>query len=96
MATLTTSTFAKYSLNLIEELSGSILTDYQKMYIQNKICEIAESKLALTADPKDYASYIQQEAYLAGQLAALSWMLATSEEALKLRFEEAKNDILNH
>ena len=79
MATVdNTSNFARFILSSQEQLMGSIYTYEQKLIIQNKLSEIADSKLALTVDPNNYAAYVQQEAYLAGQISILRYLLDCS------------------
>ena len=57
---------------------GSIYTWEQKMFLQNKIAEIAEQKLNAVPDPNNYAVFIQQDSYLAGQIAVLKYLLDCS------------------
>jgi len=85
-----TSTFARFKLSEQETLVGSVLTYEQKLVIQNKLSEIADSKLALTVDPNNYAAYIQQESYLAGQLGILRYILDCSLASEQVLLDDAK------
>lgn len=72
------SSFTSYVLTEQEQLSGSMLSYEQKLFIQNQIGGIAEQKLALIPTPNDYQNFIQQEAFLSGQLAILKYLLDSS------------------
>lgn len=79
------SSFATFKLSQQEELMGSIYTYEQKMFIQNKIAEVAEQKLSLIVDPINYTVFLQQEAFCAGQISILRYLLdcsLTSEQVL--------------
>ena len=81
----TSSSYVKFTLSEHEQLMGSILTYEQKMFIQNKISDIAEQMLGLVLDPNSYTVSIQQHAYLSGQLTILKHLLdcsTTSEQVL--------------
>lgn len=79
MAHITTNSFSSYILTDEERLHGALLTLTQKQLIQNEIATIAEEKLALEVDPNNVMPFIQAEAGLAGQMAALKWLLDLSE-----------------
>lgn len=70
--------FSSYELTEQEQLSGTILTFEQKMVLQNQLSMISSEKLALIANPNNYSEYIQQEAYKAGQITAIQYMLDCS------------------
>lgn len=85
MSDLTVSTFSKYALSESDQIIGSTLTTLQKHFVQNQVCTIAEQRVALEVDPNNYAAFIQQDAFLKGQLAAFKYMLDSSiasEEAV--------------
>lgn len=90
MTTQISSTFTRYSLTDQESLSGSILHLEQKLVIQNFISEIAEQKLALIPDPNNYPAFIQQEAHMAGQIAAYKYLLDSSLASEQILLENAK------
>lgn len=85
MSHLTLSTFASFHQSENEVLAGSSFTTDNKQFLQNLICLTAESIIALEPDPNNYPAFIQQEAFLKGQLSAYKYLLdasAASEEAL--------------
>jgi uncharacterized protein involved in exopolysaccharide biosynthesis len=75
------SSFTCYEFTHEEMQRGPILDNIQKAIIQNKIANAAERKLALQFTPNDILAYTQQEASLAGEIAALRGMIFDSEEA---------------
>lgn len=78
------SPFQAIPLSPSDASNGQILNGLQKAVIQNKRVEIATQKLTLPFTPNDVLSYTQQEAYLAGQLDILQYLLdasTASEEA---------------
>lgn len=78
MAHLKLNSFTSWHLDSQEMEQGSMLTVTQKQVIQTRLADIAEEKLALTLDPNNTLAYIQAESNLAGQLAALNWLLDIS------------------
>jgi len=84
MAHLIPNTFSSYQLTDLEELQGQILTVNQKQVIQNRLSIVAEEKLLLVFDPEHAKHFIQQEASLAGQIAALSYILELSDASEQL------------
>jgi hypothetical protein len=70
--------FSSFELTESEQLAGTILTYEQKLVLQNQLAMISAEKLALAADPNNYAAYIQQEAYKAGQIAQIQYQLDCS------------------
>ena len=83
MSQLTESTFAKYEQSEQEQLAGTALTYDQKHFIQNQLCMIAEERIALQPDPVNYPAFIQQEAFLKGQMSAYKYLLDCSTESEK-------------
>lgn len=79
MSTVISSAFTRYAQTNQEQLAGSVLSGDQKQYIQNQLATIAEQRLALVPDPINYAVFIQDEAFLKGQMAAYQYMLDSSE-----------------
>lgn len=85
MAVQAQTTFSSFTLTEQEQLAGSCLTLEQKLFLQNALALAAEEKLSLVPDAASYSSFIQQEAHLAGQIAAYRYLLdcsTASEEAL--------------
>lgn len=92
MSDLTVSTFSKYALSESDSVIGSTLTTLTKQFIQNQICFIAESKLALEVDPNNYPAFIQQEAYLKGQMDGLKFLLDSSSASEQIVLDAARNN----
>jgi len=78
MAQPAINSFSSYILTTAEEQQGMQLNHEQKMVIQNRLCQIAEAKLALTFDPANVQRFLQEEAELQGQIGILKWLLASS------------------
>lgn len=70
--------FSSFELSQQEQLAGTILTYEQKLVLQNQLAMISAEKLALTANPHSYTEFIQQEAYKAGQIAMIQYILDCS------------------
>ncbi len=78
--------FNKYEMTDEEASRGAILTLSNQAVIQNLIAEKAEAKLSLQLDPQNFNAYIQEEAYLKGQIEILQFLLnmsAYAENTLK-------------
>lgn len=75
------NTFTTYALSADELKAGQILTSLNVSVLQNQRAQIAEEKLALKFTPNDVQSYLQQEAYLSGQLDLINYILAAHEES---------------
>lgn len=71
--------FNRYQLTEGEQVAGATLTSANLAVIQNLIADTSEEKIALVCDPKEFNSYIQQEAYLAGQLKILRYLVDLHE-----------------
>jgi len=82
MSHLIPNLLSSYFLSPEEEEEGSKLTVTQTQVIQNQIAELTQQKLLLTPDTTNIQNYIQEEAYLRGQIDSLNYLL-TSSEALK-------------
>jgi hypothetical protein len=82
MAALSTaSAFQSWVLSPQEELQGKIYTITQKQVIQNRITQLAHTRLNLAYDPINPMSFLQQDADLRGQILALSSLLDESAMA---------------
>lgn len=68
--------FNRYELSNDEHRAGQALTLSNSAVIQNLIAEKAEAKIGLVLDTKDINSYMQNEAYLRGQIDILNYLLA--------------------
>lgn len=83
MATIDLTTLTRFNLTEEERISGSILTIQQQQVIQNQIAQVAEERLALSFDPLNPVKFAQQDAELKGQIGALKYLLAVSDESVK-------------
>lgn len=84
MAFLIPNDFSQWQLSESEEKEGAKLTITQKQFIQNQIAAAAQSKLNLTFDTTNPQAFIQEEAFIAGQISAMKYLLdcsATAEES---------------
>lgn len=90
MSHLKLSTFAAFEQSEHEVLAGSSFTTDNKQFLQNLICLTAESIIALEPDPNNYPAFIQQEAFLKGQLSAYKYLLDASEASEAALLEIAK------
>ena len=77
------STFTKYELTKSEQQSGSIFNDSQLAVLHNMRTDYAEQKLNLVFNPSNPIDFAQQEAFLAGQIQLLGYLIDTSAESQK-------------
>lgn len=61
-----------------DRLQYSILSPTQQLLIKDDIAEIGTQLLALTLDPQNPSDFMQQNAFLKGQLDWLNYMLERS------------------
>lgn len=73
--------FNRYDMSAEEAKSGHLLTLSNKAVIQNLIAEKAEAKLSLQLDPLNINLYIQEEAYLKGQIEILNYLVNMADFA---------------
>lgn len=76
-----TSSFISYNLTEDEALFGSILSMGQKQCIQNQISNLAEQRITLEYTPDAPMKFVQQDAALQGQIVALKYLIALSDNA---------------
>jgi len=81
MATLIPNDFSSYNLTEEEAIQGSVFTTLQKQVIQNQLSNAAIEKNNLELDTNNPLQFAQQEASLAGQIAAFRFLLDTSAVA---------------
>lgn len=81
MAQLIPNEFSSYALTPEEELAGRLITQSQKMAIQNQIYELSMARLRLEYTPDHHQQYLQAEAENKGQIQALRFLLELSEDA---------------
>lgn len=72
-------TFTKYSLTPEELLTGQKLSNLQIAVLKNKEAEIAECILNLEFDTADHLKFVQNDAYLKGQLSLIKFLLDSNE-----------------
>ena len=73
--------FNRYEMTEEESQRGSLLTLSNQAVIQNLIAEKAEAKLSLQVDTQNLNAFIQEEAYLKGQIEILQFLLNMSAYA---------------
>jgi hypothetical protein len=78
MAKLIDNVFTSYELTDDEALHGSIYTTTQLNVLQSKLSEVATDKLNLEFDTSSPQIFIQQEAYLKGQLELIQYLIDSS------------------
>lgn len=92
MAQLNVGQFTSWNLSEQELFSGSILNYLQKQVIQNDLARIAEQILTLRFDPNNQNQFVQDDAFLKGQLALLRHMLDRSAEAENLATKQSSGE----
>lgn len=93
MSQIIANTFTAYQQTEEELLSAMSLSGEQKQFIQTQASRIAEERIALTPNPTNYAEFIQQEAYLKGQMEFARYLLDCSTDAEQRRLEAAQNAV---
>lgn len=86
MARIIPSAFTTYELTEDEKRSGAILSETQKQVLRNVQCEKVHSRLSLKFDLLNPGAFLQEEAYLKGQIELIQYLLDQSmfeEEAIK-------------
>jgi len=83
--------FISYKLSEKEELQGSVFTPEQKACLQNLLSRAALDKQALAPDPNNIQPFIQQEAFLKGQIELLEYILQQSDYAEEALLELSRN-----
>lgn len=81
MARLIESAFNSYELTAQEELQGRILSQYQKLRIQNLLAEKANLRINLLYNASDPSVFLQDEASLKGYISLLQFLLEDSKQA---------------
>lgn len=82
MSFLQPNLFSTYALTDSELREGSILTELQRQAIHTMRAQIAEQKMLLEGDISNPADHFIQDAYLKGQITALTTLLDLSEHYL--------------
>lgn len=95
MSYMIPSPFTFVHMDEMEKLSGYALTQVHEDVIQNDLAEIAQQLLTLSFDAEHPTKFLQEQAYLKGQLEMLQNMLARSKEAQKLLVDVAAAQAAN-
>lgn len=91
MSTPILSSFSQFSFSESEQLAATALSTETKQFIQTEYSKIAEQRLALNPDPNNYPAFIQEEAFLKGQMQFARWLLDCSAETEKILAAPAEN-----
>lgn len=91
MAIFRATSFTSYSLTNKEELAGQILTIDQKNYIQNQRAQIAEQILAQVFTPDKPLEFVQQDAFLKGQLSVYTTLIDASDQCERELVDLSRN-----
>lgn len=78
------SSFTKIALSDDDQILGQALSSNTVAVLQNMRAQIAEEKLHLTLDPVKTLEFVQQEAYLRGQLDIISHIINCSADVQKM------------
>jgi hypothetical protein len=81
MSTQITNTFTTFELSDKEALQSAIFTTLQLQNLQNQLANAAESRLALEFDANNPSDFLQQEAFLKGQIELLKFLIDGSAMA---------------
>ena len=77
-----TNIFTEYEMTQEEQQNGQIYSSNQLAVLKNLRALTAQQRLALAYDPIKHDEFIQNEAFLKGQLAILEVLISTHEETL--------------
>ena len=83
--------FTSYQLTEEEELLARTLSNLQEAAIRNELSVVATQKLNVVFDSTNPSSFGLQVAYLDGQIAALRWLLASSDAAKQQAILDSNN-----
>ena len=90
MSVITANLFSSYIQSELEERSGMMLTQQTLELLHNQRTRIAEQKLLLSLDPDKLQQYLQEEAYLRGQIDIITHIIELSNVTGKEAYEDAK------
>ena len=74
--------FTAFELTAEEYNQATQFTDLQRAYLQTELANKAQLRLALVFDPLAAHEFVQNEAYLKGQMELLEQLLAFKESAV--------------
>ena len=75
------NTFSTFELSDKEAIQSAIFTTLQLQNLQNQLANAAESRLALNFDANNPSEFVQQEAFLKGQIELLKFLIDSSAMA---------------
>ena len=75
------NTFSTFDLSDKEAIQSAIFTTLQLQNLQNQLANAAESRLALNFDANNPSEFLQQEAFLKGQIELLKFLIDSSAMA---------------
>lgn len=76
MASQVPNDFTSYTFTEEELANAKILNPLQQMYLQTRLSEKAMQKVSLKVDSKNIESFLQEEAYLQGQIEFIQELLS--------------------
>jgi hypothetical protein len=71
--------FEQTILTPAEDLQARQFTDLQLAFLRNEYCARRDQRLGMTFDPLTAHEFIQQEAYLKGQMELIDFLLTVPE-----------------
>jgi hypothetical protein len=74
-----TNSFTKYKLSDESVMQATQFSAVQQALMQNIIADNAELKIGLKFNPLEPHDFLQQEAYLTGQIDAIRYLLSLSQ-----------------
>ena len=83
--------FKTYPLTEDDTLQGYVLSELQLAVLQNETAVVANQLISLTVDVQNVPKFIQEQAYLAGQLAIYQTLTSRSKEAYAELVKKAKD-----
>lgn len=92
MSRKTVNIFDTYEHTEQEQIASSIFSQTNLEYLHNQRTAIAQQKLLLVYDTTNPSAFVQEDAYLRGQLDILSYLIDSSEAATSAVAEIAALD----
>lgn len=86
--------FTTYYHNDNEQVANSVFNQGNMEYLHNQRANIAQQKIHINIDPNNINEFLQQDAYLRGQLDILTFLLNASEEASNLLVGQANQQAI--
>ena len=82
MPKLVVNRFSQYELTEQEALQGKLLTDANQAVLQNELASVAEQRIALVYDVTNPNKFLQEDAYLRGQMELIEYLMQSHSSAL--------------